>query len=191
MKILNIYTTYNCPFKCKFCFNLDKCDNSSKIDLDYVNEFLSKNANKFDKIIITGGEPSYLSSTYIEDLIRIVKKYTDNIEFSSYGLSNIVFNDVEYNFSYDFLSRPRADMMWRKLLDFKKPFSITITLNPLMFRIAPQRILKTFNLLPYLRKVSFVPFFQSKNSKYFIRNDDYKKFMWYINNYKEKLNYLV
>lgn len=191
MKILNIYTTYNCPFKCKFCFNLNKCDDNKKIDLEFVDKFLKKNSKKFDKIVITGGEPSYLTKSYIDDLIKIIKKYTDYIEFSSYGNSDTVFEGVEYNFSYDFLSRPRADVMWKKLLEYKQPFTITITLNPLMFRIPPHRILQTFNLLPLLRKVSFVPFFQSMNSQYMIRNTDYQKFMWYVNNFKDKLGYRV
>ena len=74
MKNLIITPTYSCPFKCKFCFNLDKCDDKTLLDLNDLEEFLKKYSKQFDKVIISGGETSLLASSYMNNLIKIVNK---------------------------------------------------------------------------------------------------------------------
>lgn len=191
MKVLNIYTTYSCPYKCKFCFNLNKCNDTTQIDLDYVDDFLKKHAKLFDKIVITGGEPSFLVKSYINELIEIIKKYHENIEFSTYNTNDIIYDNVSYNISYDFVIRPKADVMWKKLLDFNRPFTLTTTLSPLIFRIPPNKIIMTLNLLKYLRKFVIIPFYQSESIRYNILNNDYKRFLSYIELFKKDAKYQI
>ena len=191
MRVLNIYPTYSCPFKCKFCYNLNKCDDRTLLDINYVDEFLSKHYKNFNKVIISGGESTLLPNTYMNNLIEVIKKYFNNIELSSYPIATEYYPDITYNFSYDFIARPRADVAWKNLLNFNKPFIITTTLSPLMFRVAPYKILTTFKLLKYIRKVIIKPYYCSKNSYLDIKKTEYQKFINSINASKNMFDFEV
>ena len=76
MKNLIITPTYSCPFKCKFCFNLDKCDDKTLLDLNDLEEFLKKYSKNFDKVIISGGEMK--SASLYMDADSFVKRLKEN-----------------------------------------------------------------------------------------------------------------
>ena len=106
MKNLIITPTYSCPFKCKFCFNLDKCDDKTLLDLNDLEEFLKKYSRQFDKVVISGGETSLLASSYMNDLIKIVNNYSNNTELSSYPIINTkVFEPSMRYFKDDFIEQ--------------------------------------------------------------------------------------
>ena len=192
MKNLIITPTYSCPFKCKFCFNLDKCDDKTLLDLNDLEEFLKKYSKNFDKVIISGGETSLLASSYMNDLIKIVNNYSNNTELSSYPIINTkVFDDINYNISYDFKARPRVMEAWENLLKFPKRFKLTITLSPLLFKYYPNRILQTLNLLPNLTEVTFRPFYKSNSCQYDIQRKFLDQFMSMIKASNLRLNYKI
>lgn len=171
MRKLYIYPTYSCPYKCKFCYNLSKCDDKTLIDLDKLESFLDKHSNKFDKIIISGGEPSLLPESFMNDLIKTIKNHKDSCELLTYSILNTkVFNGVDYNISYDFRARPMVNECWENLLKFPKKFSLTITLSPLLYKYHPNKILHTLNYLPNIEKVTFRPFYMSDKCQYKIEN---------------------
>lgn len=171
MRKLYIYPTYSCPYKCKFCYNLNKCDDKTLIDIDKLETFLSDYSSKFDKIIISGGEPSLLPESYMNNLIQVIKQYTDNCELSTYSILNTkIFNNIDYNISYDFRARPAVNECWEYLLKFPKKFSLTITLSPLLYKYHPNKILHTLNYLNNIEKVTFKPFYKSPTCQYNIEN---------------------
>jgi len=192
MRNLIITPTYSCPFKCKFCYNLDKCDDKTQLNPSDLNNFLEKYSNKFDKIIISGGELSLISSSYVNEIIKIVNKHTNNSEISSYPIINTkVFDDINYNISYDFKARPRVMEAWENLLKFPKKFKLTITLSPLLFKYYPNRILQTLNLLPNLTEVIFRPFYKSNSCQYDIQRKFLDQFMSMIKASNLRLNYKI
>lgn len=167
MRKLFVYPTYSCPYKCKFCFNLDKCNDTTLLDTTKLDEFLSENSFLFDKIIISGGETSLLPESYMNNLIKTIKKYSNNYELSTYSILNTkIFNDIDYNISYDFRARPRVNEAWENLLSFPKPFTVTITLSPLLYKYHPNKILQTLNYLSNIKKVVFRPFYMSPSCQY-------------------------
>lgn len=186
MKILKICTTYSCPFKCYFCFNRDKAEDNTLLSLDDVKEFLSKASDKFDKIVISGGEPSLVLKNYLKQLVDIVKQYTSNVTIETYPIVQSTFfdeiDDVNIEVSYDFTARSRVQEVWRQLLAYKKPFNINVTLSPIVFKFNPNKIIQTLNMLPQLQHVTFKPMFNNKNYQYHIKQSDYKKFIDILNN---------
>ena len=191
MNILSIAVTYSCPFKCPFCYNKDKCNDNTLLDANVLNEFLSKNSNKFDKIYISGGEPSLLPQSYIESIYRIANTYSD-VEIRSYPISNsYIIPKAMYNISYDFIARPRVRESWIKLLEFPQPFNITVTLSPLVFKYYPNKILQTFNMLKNLKKVEFKPYFKHAFSQFNIKSSEYKRFIQCVEESKLNLNYEI
>lgn len=191
MNILSIIVTYSCPFKCPFCFNKDKCNDNTLLDAEVLNDFLSKNSDKFDKIYISGGEPSLLPQAYIENIYKIVNTYS-NVEIRSYPISNsYIIPKATYNISYDFIARPRVRESWIKLLEFPQPFTATVTLSPLVFKYYPNKILQTFNMLKNLKKVEFKPYFKHAFSQFNIKSSEYKRFIQCVEESKLNLNYEV
>lgn len=191
MNILTIDITYSCPFKCNFCYNKDKCNDSTLLDIKVLDNFLKKNTDKFDKIYISGGEPSLLPQSYVESIYLTVTKYTDTeILIYPISTSNLIKN-AKYNVSYDFIARPRVRESWIKLLDFPYPFNITTTLSPLVFKYYPNKILQTFNMLKNLKKVEFKPYFKHAFSQFNIKSYEYGRFIKCVQESKLNLNYEV
>lgn len=193
MNVLKICITYSCPFKCYFCYYKDKIGDLSVLEPTYLDEFLSKNHKKFDKFVISGGEPSLMVRSYLKSIIDVLKKYTNNIEIETYPIIDSSFfddiEDVEINVSYDITARAKIQEVWKNLLKFKKPFDITVTLSPLVFRFNPNKILQILNMIPMVKHVYFKPFFNNTNYKYNIKNSDYKKFVSILENSKLNVHF--
>lgn len=193
MNVLKICITYSCPFKCYFCYYKDKISDLTVLTPNCLDEFLSKNHSKFDKFVVTGGEPSLMVKSYLQSIIDILKKYSSNIEIETYPIIDSsffdVFEDVNINVSYDITARAKVQEVWKNLLKFKKPFDITVTLSPLVFRFNPNKILQTLNMIPMVKHVYFKPFFNNTNYKYNIKNSDYKKFVSVLDNSKLNVHF--
>ena len=192
MKYLNIITTYKCPFKCKFCYNISKCNDDTLLNTEILDKFLEKNAKKFDKIIISGGEPSTTLYSYQQDVIKTVQKHTDKCELSTYFFDkNKIFSSIRYNISYDFRARSHVDEVWNNLLEFPHKFDLTVTLSPLLYKYYPNKILQTFNYLKNVENVTFVPFFQHEAFPYKIEKRFLDQFKQLLLNCKFNLHYNV
>lgn len=193
MKVLKICLTYSCPFKCYFCFNRDKAEDTTLLDLNILDTFLSANSKKFDKVVISGGEPTLVFKSYLHDVVDIIKKYTTNIEIETYPIVDSSFfnefDDIYPKISYDITARSKVQEVWKQLLSISKPFDINVTLSPLVFRFSPNKILQTLNLLPNLKHVTFKPFFNNTNYQYNIKQTDYKKFIDILNGSKLNLHF--
>lgn len=193
MKVLKICISYSCPFKCYFCYYKDKLSDTTLLDVKCLDDFLKSNHNKFDKFVITGGEPSLLLNSYLKDVVETIKKYSSNIELETYPIVDGTyfrdFEDININISYDITARSRVQQVWQSILQYKFPFDITVTLSPIVFRFQPNKILQTLNMLPMLRHVKFKPFYNNENFKHTIRKSDYEKFITLLNNSKLNLHY--
>ena len=115
-----------------------------------------------DSFVISGGDPLILPQSYLNELITILKSYNKPITLNAYPYQRNIPSDVYYDFSYDFLSKPRAAEVWENLLSFEFPFKITITLSPIMFKYHPNNLLQKLSLLPKLKEVEFIPYFKNE-----------------------------
>ncbi len=178
MNVLTIYPTFLCPFACPFCFNKDKTLLNEYIDIEKVDDFLQKNHTKFDKVIISGGEPMNYPKIYFNLLVDTIQKYIKNIcvHCYPYNMSNYR-DDIEYNFSYDFLVRARAMEAWENMLNISQPFDISITLVPLMFKYHPNSIFQKLAYLKNLRNVELKPYFKNNSTTWDLNNTVCDKFI--------------
>lgn len=186
MKNLIIYPTFLCPFACQYCMFKNKLSLNEILSLNVLKDYLQKN-NDMDSFVISGGDPLILPQSYLNELITILKSYNKPITLNAYPHQRNIPSDVYYDFSYDFLSKPRAAEVWENLLSFEFPFKITITLSPIMFKYHPNNLLQKLSLLPKLKEVEFIPYFKNECNQYDItKNDSFKKMMKMI--YDTKLN---
>ena len=202
MNTLTIYPTFLCPFGCNFCFNKDKNLLNEFLDIEKLDKFLQKNHNKFEKIIISGGEPMNYSKIYFNLLNDKIKEYNTNIQVHCYPFQLTNYrDDVEYVFSYDFLSRPRALEAWENMLRMTQPFDMNITLVPLMFKYHPNAIFQKLSYIKNLRNVEIKPYYKNKSTTWNINDTVCEKFikLWlsskinthFINYNKEKIRHLI
>ena len=200
MKTLTVYPTFLCPFSCNFCLNKDKSSINENLDTTILDNFLSE--HKFDEIYVSGGEPMNLPKLYFDDVIDTIKKHNKNITVLSYPFQlNNYRDDIEYNFAYDFLARPRALDVWSNLLRFPKPFDVTVTLTPMIFKYHPNAIFQKLAILPNVRNVELVPYLKNDTTTWNINNTVCDKFLkfWlssqlnvsFINVNKEKMRHLI
>lgn len=190
MNKLIINPSYNCPFNCNFCYNKNNNDSNTLLGLKYLDEFLSKYSKKFDCVSISGGEPSLLLHSYLIEMIDIIKKYFNEVEIQSYPIKLLdKIDGVKYNFSYDFLARPRAREAWVNIVNCEYDYDITITLSQLMFKYHPNKVLYNLTLLKNLKTVHFKPYFRTNENQKIISHYDYQKFTNLIKSSNLNLNY--
>ena len=180
MKRLVIYPTFLCPFSCAFCSTKDKNSLNEMLDIELMNKKVSKILELTDisEIVISGGEPMSWKNTYFNNLIDTLKQFNKKIIVESYPyILDNYRNDIEYNFSYDFMVRPRALDVWENLLRIKEPYNITITISPMLFKLYPNAILYKLTLLKNVKEVEFIPYYKNTISQYDItKNDSLTKF---------------
>lgn len=190
MNKLIICPSYECPFNCNFCYN--KNYDGTLLDLTLLDEFLNKHYKKFDSVTISGGEPSLLLKSYLTSMINIIKKYFTEIEIETYPI-NVMdkYDGIKYNYSYDFIARPRAREAWVNILNSDREYDLNITLSHLMFKYHPNKILYNLTLLKNLKTVHFKPYFRTNSSQRVISHYDYQKFTNMIKSTDLRLNYNI
>jgi len=195
MSRLVIYPSFMCPFSCNFCMTKNRNSLNELLDLDYLRNFMEEHKNNISEIIISGGEPLALDVSYFIQLLNTITIGINKpVVIKSYPFTkpfNVTsFNNVSWDFSYDFTVRPRALEAWDNLYQFEQPFKVTVTLSPMIFKLYPNAILHKLNLLPNINAVEFVPYYKNECSEYDItKNDSLFKFNQLILSTKLNLKY--
>ena len=202
MRTLVVYPTFLCPFSCAFCLTKTKNSLNEFLDVFKLRDFLEKNHSNFDKIKISGGEPMLINHDYFNELVDTIKEFNKNIIVSSYPVELKNYrDDIEYEFSYDFLARPRALEVWENLLRFPKKFDIKILVSPQILKtFHPNTILNKLSILPNIKSVEFKEYYRNEITMWNLNNTVYDKFIKlvlssqlnipYINLNKEKMRFL-
>ena len=202
MRTLVVYQTFLCPFSCAFCLTKTKNSLNEFLDVFKLRDFLEKNHLNFDKIKISGGEPMLINHDYFNELVDTIKEFNKNIIISSYPVELKNYrDDIEYEFSYDFLARPRALEVWENLLRFPKKFDIKILVSPQILKtFHPNTILNKLSILPNIKSVEFKEYYRNEITMWNLNNTVYDKFIKlvlssqlnipYINLNKEKMRFL-
>ena len=178
MKRLVIYPTFLCPFACAFCATKNKNSLNEMLDVTLMKHRVSEVADYISEIVISGGEPMSWNKSYFNLIIDSLKPFGKKITVESYPYTLENYrDDIEYNFSYDFMVRPRAMETWENLLRIKKPFNLTVTISPMLFKLYPNAILYKLTLLNNLKEVEFIPYYKNELSQYDItKNETLVKF---------------
>lgn len=202
MKTLIVYPTFLCPYSCAFCLTKDKNSLNEFLDIFKLRDFLEKNASKFDKIKISGGEPMSINYDYFNELVDTLKEFNTNIVVSSYPVELKNYrDDIEYEFSYDFLARPRALEVWENLLNFPKKFDVKVLVSPQILKtFHPNVILNKLSILPNINTVEFKEYYRNETTMWNLNSLVYNKFIKlvlssqlnvpFINLNKEKMRFL-
>ena len=202
MRTLVVYPTFLCQFSCAFCLTKTKNSLNEFLDVFKLRDFLEKNHLNFDKIKISGGEPMLINHDYFNELVDTIKEFNKNIIISSYPVELKNYrDDIEYEFSYDFLARPRALEVWENLLRFPKKFDIKILVSPQILKTYhPNTILNKLSILPNIKSVEFKEYYRNEITMWNLNNTVYDKFIKlvlssqlnipYINLNKEKMRFL-
>lgn len=193
MRELIIYPTFLCPFSCTFCLTKNKNSYNELLSIDNITNFLLQHNDKFDKFVISGGEPMSFKNSYFNQLVDLLKEYNKPIVVNSYPYTLDNYReDIEYKLSYDFMARPRALEAWNNLLSFKKPFDLSIVISPVIFKYHPNDILKKLSMLPKIKSVEFIPYYKNESSEFDItKNDCLTKFNQMILQSKLNLPYVL
>lgn len=178
MNNLIIYPTFLCPFSCNYCLFKKKLSLNEQLFISDLEKYLNENINDVDEIIVSGGDFLSLNDVYMKELVETLNKYNKKwiLQIYPYNLDKIkhleLGNNVVYEFSYDFLGKPRASEAWVSMLNFDKPFKVVITLSPLLFKYHPNQLLKKLSLLPNLTSVEFIPYYKNEYSRFDITKNN-------------------
>ena len=191
---LTIIPTYFCQYRCNFCFHKENNIDRQPYYLpdEYIDDFLSKNKEKFDKIIISGGEPMTYPKVYLDRLVNSAKKVTDNVVIHTFPTNmNNYRDDVEYLISYDFVSRPYAYDAWQNMLKFPKKFNVIMTLTPQIFALHPNNIFKKLTLLKNINSVELKPMLKIPNLNWKVSQEYCDKYIKAFISTKLNLQYTI
>lgn len=200
MNSLTIIPTYFCQYKCPFCIHREKNIDKEPHYLsdEYIKKFLEKNGDKFDRIIISGGEPLSYPKVYFDRIVNYAKNATNDVIISSFPTNIENYrDDVEYSLSYDFLSRSHAYDAWHNLLNFPKEFDLVMELTPQLYAMHPNAIFRKLTLLKNMRSVELKPVYKTQFTNWKFSQDYCDRYvkafissklnLKYINVNKEKI----
>ena len=163
--------------------------------------FEIKFVKDYDEIFFQLGKIPYYS-LQCEVFEYSHEEFNTNIVVSSYPVELKNYrDDIEYEFSYDFLARPRALEVWENLLRFPKKFDIKILVSPQILKtFHPNTILNKLSILPNIKSVEFKEYYRNEITMWNLNNTVYDKFIKlvlssqlnipYINLNKEKMRFL-
>lgn len=201
MNSLTILPTLFCKYNCAFCYNKLYNKSSIFLDIDFLKSFLVENGEKFDKIIISGGEPFEYPKSYFDDLINVCKSFCKKVVINTFPVSMTNYrDDVDYLISYDFISRPNAYAAWQNMLNFPKKFDVNMILTPQIFKLHPNNIFRKLLLLKNINSIELISFINVPHLTWKISQDFCDRFMKvfissqlhlpFINVNREKINIL-
>lgn len=177
MNSLTILPTLLCKYNCPFCYNKNNRNNDF-LDLDYLKSFLVDNAEKFDKVIISGGEPFDYPKAYFNDLVNICKLFFDKVVINTFPVNMSNYrDDVDYLISYDFISRPNALTAWQNMINFPKKFDVNMILTPQIFKLHPNNIFRKLLLLKNINSIELKSFIRVPHLTWKISQDFCNRFM--------------
>lgn len=183
MKQLTIVPTYSCPCKCKFCYYLNKTNDTTVLDISVLEKYLKKHAKEYDKVVISGGNQLTLGSVYLNELVSLLKKYYTDIEMEIYPLYKFEKIDgVTYNISYDFLSRTYARQVWDNISALNYPYNIVVTLTPFMHKMHPYNIVRVISRLKNIEKLKFRYYTPHNDYRYDVSEHSKKEYIEAIKN---------
>lgn len=166
MNILKIYPSFKCTTKNKF-YPFTNRENDEVLSVEKLKQFLDKNYDRFSKFIVTGGEPMELNKDYFDNLIDLLKQYGKQIIVNTYPVDLKNYrNDVDYDFSYEFLGKPRAIDAWNNMMNFKQPFSVNITLTPAILRYHPNKIFQKLSFLKNIKSIEFNTYYKNTTNSW-------------------------
>ena len=199
MNSLTIIPTQYCQYKCPFCIHKTNDREPVYLDDEFIKTFLVKYGNKFDKIIISGGEPMTYPKIYFDRIIKYSKNFCKKVVINTFpAVMDNYRDDVDYLISYDFISRPYAHNAWANMIRFPKKFDVIMTLTPQIFKLHPNNIFRKMLLLPNINSVEMRGFIKIPHLTWKVSQDLCDKFMKiftssqlnlpFINVNREKIN---
>ena len=108
---ITIYSTYNCNFRCRYCYETHSKEVMNEQVQDDLVNFVNKNISKYSAVVVSwfGGEPlltTNLIDSVSKRLIEICKKnkkpYMANMTTNGYNLSLEVFKRMLKNHVYSY-----------------------------------------------------------------------------------------
>lgn len=171
---------YDCNLACDFCCMPKQ--NSSRLDLNFLERVLTSIDFPIKEIIITGGEPSLLPNSYQTRLVEICSTHTNTRPIMYTNLTKIPFvgSDVDLYVSYDFGLRQCTNQVITNLYLLNHQFTLTTVLTDyIVEHVGVDRLIEFANKFNNLKRYQLVPFFKSQ----YVTNDrtpDYNKFEAFI-----------
>lgn len=163
---MNIYASYACNFRCRFCTIYKK--SGGLVDLDWAENELSKRPELCSNINILGGEPSILPEAYQERLIDICMEAAGE---PPYLITNLYkkspfLRKCRPIVSYDFRLREHHHTVLQNILSMEQEFSLsTVLTSYLVEQVGAEKYLRFIHSLPNCTRADLDIYYKSKDAE--------------------------
>lgn len=173
----------SCNIKCNFCY-LEQ-DNTYLSYSDLINNItrgLQKADELYDiqEIRISGGEPSLMLVDTYNTVLRICKRYTNNIivETNLVGIQDFIIDSpVKIVVGFDNNARPQNTQQYINMAKMPREFDMQIVSTPYLQAFTPNYLIKKFSReLPNLKNV-YIKRYEPYIHKVFNVSDEKHEFM--------------
>lgn len=183
---LSIIPTSYCNCDCCYCYLGDSRKDKTILDLDLLQQRLDQIQDAFTGISIYGGEIGLLDLKYLDQLFKIVNKYSDDVCCQT-SLTNLKIIDVcrdnnikiGVSINEERKTNRKTIRNWNKLsIDVQRELSILSVVLPSIINSDPKQLLEYYQKFN-CKQVTFIPYSPSVNNHglYHITNNDYQDFM--------------
>ena len=198
MFVVSVNPTYYCNFRCKFCYlTTDQLGDRQTLSLGVLQTRLSDitKHKKITHIDLYGGEIALLSKDYLEQLLILLKEYSNSINIITNfsAMSPILFDDsVNLTVSYDFDCREKSQLVFNNILLSPKPISILILASQCILQKNVDTMIEELNLCSSIRSVEIKPYSPNQANSEKILYKEYENFImqWLLSPIKKNFEFI-
>ena len=198
MFTVSINPTYYCNFRCKFCYlTNNQLGDRQTLSLGTLQTRLSdiRRHKKITHIDLYGGEIALLSKKYLEQLLILLKEYSNSINIITNfsAMSPFLFDDdVILTVSYDFDCREKSQLVFNNILLSPKPISVLILASRCILQKNVDTMIKELNLCSSIKSVEIKPYSPKQANSEKILYKEHENFImqWILNPIKKNFEFI-
>lgn len=167
--IISLAPSFHCNFRCPWCYlSPAQLRDKTLVDLSVLDKKL-KEVEPITHVDIYGGEAATLPVDYVNDLLSLLKKYTNDINvISNFSLVPEWFHrdDITLSASYDWTFRQSHDKVLTNIIGFSKPIPILMLATEELCQVEPKEIASVLNSIRTVKSLEIKPYSTNQYNQY-------------------------
>jgi organic radical activating enzyme len=166
---ISLAPSFYCNFRCSWCYlGEHELSNMQCIDLTVLQGVLDTIGN-IEHVDIYGGEPSLLPKHFVDNLLSLLKNYTQSINvISNFSAVPEWFHrsDITVSASYDWTMREKHDKVLTNIIGFSKPIPLLMLATDQLCLVDPVDIAEVLNSISTVGSLEIKPYSQNRFNSY-------------------------
>lgn len=159
--VISLAPSFHCNFRCPWCYlSVDQLRDKALISLDLLDQKLTE-VGPIEHIDIYGGEPATLPVEYVEKMLTVIQRHTQDINvISNFSVIPDWFHrdDISISASYDWTFRQSHEKVLSNIIGFSKPVAVLMLATEELCQVDPKEIAAVLNQITTVQSLEIKPY---------------------------------